>query len=246
MTKAILTFSAILYLAATSVLAAETGREAEIVFRDGRVIKCIVMGYAAGSFQIEEPGSLPRSVPITEIAMVKFGEAAGESVRGPLDPPRSEPTTSPATAAPEEEPKRPLDEELKLLNQPQLMGRLWVVTGRFRDHELLKVAEAELRRRIKTAAETARDGVTKGVADRNNRLALAIIKAAQNDLPAAAEMIHELKRDYPDDIVIRKLTPPALAKSIKRWRTFEPARPLKREPGLPPTPPKPTAPDEEP
>ena len=218
----------LLCLAAVPVLAAEPGREAEIHLRTGTVLKCVILGYADGKFQVEESG-VARSVPIDGVEKVVFGGAVGEHVRGPLDPPRfHEPTTTPAAARPEGEPGRPLHEQIRSLRPNQLIQHLWLVTGRFQDAKLLSATEAEVQKRLDANHE-------KGDADRNNRLALAIIEVAQKNLPGAKDILDQLRRDYPDDLVLRRLTPPVLAATVERWRSFDPAKlPRRGGPGLHP------------
>jgi len=209
-------------LAAVVCRAAELGRKATLHLHDGTVLKCVVLGYADGKFEVEDSGE-KKTVEVTTVDKVIFGEAVGENLRGPLDPPRyHEPTTAPASVRPEDH-KRPLKDALKRLEAHQQTIRfLWFATGHFEDTERLAKVETELKGLI-AASE-------KGQENKNLKLALATVKVAQRDFDAARTLLDELKKEYPGDEALQKLTVIGLGQSVDRWRRFDPAR-LPKRPG---------------
>ena len=198
------------------------GREAEIRLHNGTVLRCVVLSFADGKFRVDESGR-ERVIELASIDRVTFGEPVGERVRGPLDPPQYPPgTTAPAAARAEEEAGRSLEQSITTADAVQLMRRLWLRTGRFKDSEKLTDVEREVRELLAATPKGRKP-------HRNLPLALAILRVAQGDVAAAHGLLAELKKEHPEDSAFQRLTPAKLAVAVQRWREYEPRRGPPRE-----------------
>jgi hypothetical protein len=226
----VLIFSAAVPLgfAAESAGDADAGRDAKIHLRDGVVVKCVVLGFADGSFQIKRSGQAA-SIPIDNVERVEFGKAVGEFVRNPFVPPAPRPTTQPATAKPPDKQPRPIEDLIRSLGTRQLVVRLAHWTDRYRDRRALERTEAGVRRMLAARPE-------RGPLDKNLKFLLVLLKTAQGEMRPAKHILDELKRGYAKDEVIQNVEVPALSARIERIkrpgrmpRPPDSRRPLRRE-----------------
>ncbi len=218
------------------------GRTAVIHLADGTQLKCVILSYSDSKFHIDVNGE-ERTVDIASVSKVAFGEAVGEHVRGPLDPPGAhDPAAAPAGLERTDVDRRGI-EELSRSPAPRLViWTLWSMTGGLQDADRAAKVEEEIQPRLKTARAEG-----KVREEKNLRLSLVILKMIQQQRASAKELLDALKKDYPDDPVLRNLTMEQLAKNIARWHGFEPdrfpRRPPRERPGLPregpPPPPEP-------
>ena len=207
---------------------ADAGRDAKIHLRDGVVVKCVVLGFADGSFQIKRSGQAA-SIPIDNVARVEFGKAVGESVRNPFVPPAPRPTTQPATAKPPDKRPRPVEDLIRSLGTRRLVVRLAHWTDRYRDRRALERTEAGVRRMLAARPK-------KGPLDKNLKFLLVLLKTAQGEMRPARHILDDLKRGYAKDEVIQNVEVPALSAMIERIkrpgrmpRPPDSRRPLRRE-----------------
>ena len=161
-----------------------------------------------------------------------FGECLGKAVgQGPAPhpaPPIHTPTTRPATPGPAETNPRRVMEFFRWIGRLRIYTDLERRTDRFRDADLLK--EHESRLKTKLAATSAPSEVNKNI-----RIALLIIKVAQGKRLEAVLALAKLKKQYPNDQGLQKLTLGVLIRAVERSRRFPRRRPpLRMKPGLTP------------
>ena len=217
----LLGFLALPALAAEPPKAPEPGREAKIHLLDGKVIECIVLGFADGAFRIKQADK-EDSVPIDKVERITFGKAVGESVRNPFvpAPAATPPTTPPETPKPPEKELRPVEDLIRSLDSRQLVHRLARWTGRFRNARSLERTEAGVRRML---AEKPK----KGKLDRNLRLLLVLLETADGEMRTAKRILNELKRDYADDEFLQGIRAAKLSTMIERIKQSD-RRPRRR------------------
>jgi len=212
-----------LCLAGAAAHAAETGRRATIHLRTGDTLDCVVQAYADGVFQVEASGR-PRTVKIVDVAKVTFGEAVGEHVRRLPEPP----TTPPASASDRDREQREQRKKqflaiIKLARLRGLVFALGGLTDRFRDTELLAKTEVGLKMLLTERRP-------KGQLDRNLKLSLAVILIASKRARPADHLLAALRKDYPEDPVLKELTPVELRLMIQRHKERGRGRPAFRRP----------------
>jgi len=203
--------------------AEEPGREAVVHLRDGTVIACVVLGYADGQFRVREDGA-ERRIDVDAVDKVAFGKPVGDYVRDPFGvEERAEPESRPnGRGEPQRgELRRRIENLLRALDERQLVVVLARWTDQFRDPELVRRAEAGIRRMLSTAP--VGDDL-----NRNLRLATAVLKIAQGSERAAERILRELRRDYPKDLFLQRLRVAELRRGVDAVRR---ARPELRRPG---------------
>lgn len=189
---------------------------------DRTVRQCVILGYADGEFQAEEAGKKV-TIKIADVRSVVFGEAVGDFVRNPFDPPKLE--------EPAARPTRPIEQVIASLDMPQTVALLGRWTGRFHDNRRIERTEAGLERMLAEHAE-------KGYLNRNLQLGLVALKLARGDARPAEDLLAALKKDYPDDAVLQKARLSDLGRLIERAkrpraRFRRPMRPRFRAPDRP-------------
>jgi len=201
--------------------AEQPGREAVVHLRDGTVIACVVLGYADGQFRVREDGA-ERRIDVDAVDKVAFGKAVGDYVRDPFGvEERAEPDAPGPRPNGRGELRRRIENLLRALDERQLVVVLARWTDQFRDPELVRRAEAGIRRMLSTAP--VGDDL-----NRNLRLATAVLKIAQGSERAAERILGELRRDYPKDLLLRRLRVAELRRGVDAVRR---ARPELRRPG---------------
>jgi len=208
----------ILLIAALPALAAEPGREAEIHMLDGVVRECVILGYADGEFTAEEAGK-EVTIRISDVRSVVFGDAVGDFVRNPFDPPQPGERGPEAPAARRE---RPLEQIIASLDMPQTVAMLGRWTGRFGDGRRIERTAAGLERMLAEHAEPGR-------LNRNLKLGLVALRLTRNDTQTAEDLFAALKRDYPDDAALQKARLSDLGRLIERAK--RPRGRFRRPPG---------------
>ena len=229
--------AAILLAGCAAAFGAAAGREADVHLRNGRVTRCVVLGYANGKLRVEVAGRA-RALDLAQVDQVVFGDAVADKTAGKDDtpsrggptPPKDDKKGPPGLEDLDDREKdllarkRRVEHFLETADQRRLMDALGHATGRFKSRLLLKRAEGLMRLVLHSRPK-------KGPLDRNGRLSLAILKAAlTQDLPvgprlrdqAADSILNGLKRDYPQDTEIAHLTTARLRELIGEWQARAP------------------------
>lgn len=190
------------------------GRQVTIRLRDEEeTVTGLLIRFEGGEFVLRESGR-ERRIGIDEVKRVVFGRAPGEDVRSVLGLP-----------APQErdrlrrpgEAKRPLARVAEAL---PAADRLLVFRAiRLSDPALARKADRPLRRLLEKEPG-------KGDLNRDTRVTLAVLKVVQGDERAAARILRDLKRDYPENLRVRMLTVRLLKRMLRPPR--RPLRPDRR------------------
>jgi hypothetical protein len=239
-------------LAAAAAAAAEAppGRRARIHMQDGNVLTCLVRGCADGKLDCLVAGR-PQPIELAAVAKVEFGEAVGDQVRRsePPEPPGDDgldlptPTTGPGSARAQEffEHLGRVRTFCATADERKLLDLVGYNTARFENRLALGMLQALVKNGL---AKVPR----KGTVERNLKLMLAMVKAAQalhlERLSGVArpdrmrllrarqhlrhldeqldDILSRLRADYPRDPEVKDLTPATLKQHITRWRKSAP------------------------
>ncbi len=207
-----------LCLAVVPASAAEKGREAKLHMQDGGVLDAVVLGYSDGKLRFATSGGT-RSVELAKVDKIVFGKAVGEAAPPRPPPVIHVPTTKPATPGPTQVDPRKVAEFFRWIGRLRIYTDLEKRTDRFRDSGLLKEHESRLKTKLATAPVPSE-------ANKNVRLALLIIKVAQGKRLEALLALAKLKKEYPNDPGLQKLTLGVLIRAVERSKRH----PLRRPP----------------
>ncbi len=244
--KAVAVVLALASLSLAPALGEESGRKAKVHLRDGSILDGVVLGCANGLLELATQGR-KRSLELDSVASVAFGEAVGDHVRaepkmldiddgrgsgsgppGGGDPPSREPTEDlgdgpplpegPRTGPPgmDEESRRRLHEFVRWVWRLNMFRQLDASTNHFRDAALITKATSNLEAKLRETPD-------KGEANKDIRLALMTLAVADQRRLRAHTLLASLKKDYPGDDALQKLTVGALEFAVARAR-LGPAR----------------------
>ena len=210
--------SFVLCLAVVPASAAEQGREAELHLQDGGMLDCVVLGYSDGKLRFATSRGT-RSVELAKVDKIVFGKAVGGAAPPRLPPVIHVPTTKPATPGPTQVDPRKVVQLFRWIGRLRIYTDLEKRTDRFRDSDLLKKHESRFKTKLATAPAPSE-------VNKNVRLALLIIKVAQGKRLEALLTLAKLKKEYPDDPGLQKLTLGVLIRAVERSKRH----PLRRPP----------------
>ncbi len=243
-------------LLAVPALAEESGRKAKVYLRDGAILDGVVLGCASGVLELAT-SSQKHSIDLDSISRIEFGEAVGPHVRiehrmldlddrrdggsGTAGEPPSRGRTGElddgaslleglraGPLGPDEERRRRLNEFVRWVGRLNMFRQLELSTDYFRDAALIQKAAADWEVKLRATPE-------KGEANKDVRLALTTLAVAAQQRLRAHALLASLKKDYPDDEALQKLTIGALEFAVLRARLAA-AKP--RVPEVRPVPPR--------